>query len=61
MCKVDFWEISKYKRHLNSKKHKAQLARLKPINDTPYPVPEMAGQKNIFWASKKLESLAQMA
>jgi hypothetical protein len=37
------------------------LARLKPINDTPYPVPEMAGQKNIFWASKKLESLAQMA
>ena len=46
MCKLDFWENSKYKRHLNSKKHKAQLAKLKSVNDTPDPVPEMAGPIN---------------
>ena len=61
LCKSDFWENSKYKRHLNSKKHKAQLAKLKSVNDTAYPVPEIAGPKNYFWASQKLESLAQMA
>jgi predicted Zn-dependent protease with MMP-like domain len=36
MCKLDFWENSKYRRHLNSKKHKAQLTRLKSVNDTAY-------------------------
>jgi len=36
ICKLDFLENSKYKRHLNSKKHKAQLTRLKSVNDTPY-------------------------